>query len=390
MCMGLLFVLPVGLVFLVYAGLILAYHRGWKAIPVDGPRDPRVATSVTTITVLIPARNEEANISGCLGSLAGQSYPRDRFEVIVLDDHSTDATAAVVRTFAGEGDLRLRCLSMAEVPQPATLTAYKKFAIDTGVTAAGGKLIVTTDADCLFHPDWLRAMADCYEEKGAAFIAAPVRIGVMRGVSLLGVFQTLDFITLQGITGAAVCRRWHSMCNGANMAYSAEAFQAVGGFKDIDQLPSGDDLLLMHKIARLHPEGVVYLKRREAIVTTRPALRWREFVHQRVRWASKADRYEDKRIFRVLLLVYIVNVFLLVVLAGAFFDRRLGWVFLLLLALKTLVEYPFVRDVASFFGQQRLMRYFALLQPLHIVYTVIIGWMGKFGSYDWKDRKVKK
>jgi hypothetical protein len=109
-----------------------------------------------------------------------------------------------------------------------------------------------------------------------------------------------------------------------------------------------------------------------------------------VRWASKADRYDDKRIFRVLLLVYIVNVLMLLVLIGAFFDHRLGWIFLGLLALKTLVEYPFVRNVASFFGQRRLMGYFPLLQPVHILYTVVIGWMGKFGSYDWKDRKIRK
>ena len=146
----------------------------------------------------------------------------------------------------------------------------------------------------------------------------------------------------------------------------------------------------MHKIARLHPGRVVYLKSREAIVNTRPAGQWKELVHQRVRWASKADHYDDKRIFRVLLLVYIVNVLMLLVLIGSFFDHRLGWIFFGLLALKTLVEYPFVRDVASFFGQRRLMGYFPLLQPVHILYTVVIGWMGKFGSYDWKDRKVKK
>jgi cellulose synthase/poly-beta-1,6-N-acetylglucosamine synthase-like glycosyltransferase len=281
---------------------------------------------------------------------------------------------------------------MAEMPGSAAITAHKKFAIDAGVKAAAGELIVTTDADCLFHPDWLSMLAACYEEKGAAFIAAPVRMGNEGPAAggLLGVFQTLDFITLQGITGASVYRSWHSMCNGANLAYSSVAFHEAGGFRDIDRLPSGDDMFLMHKVARLYPDRVVYLKSREAIVTTHAASRWSEFIHQRVRWASKADRYDDKRIFRVLLLVYMVNALLLLVLIGAFFDRWLGWYFLILLVLKTAVEYPFVRNVASFFGQLTLMRYFALMQPLHILYTVVIGWMGKFGSYDWKDRKIKK
>ena len=380
-----LLTLPVCLVFLVYAGLILAYHRAWKAIPVF------VASAEarrTSITVLVPARNEEENIMDCLRSLALQTYPRDQFEVIVLDDHSTDATVKIARSF--EGELPLRLLVMAEQPQQRNGVAFKKSAIDAGVSAARGELIVTTDADCLFHPDWLSTIAGAYAEKDAAFIAAPVRIATGTPASLLGVFQTLDFISLQGITGAAVYRRWHSMCNGANLAYETAAFREADGFRDIDHLPSGDDMLLMHKIARLHPARVVYLKSREAIVTTKPARRWKEFFHQRVRWASKADRYDDKRVFRVLLLVYVMNVLLLLLLGASFFDRRFGALFLMLLVLKTLVEFPFVRNVASFFDQPSLMKYFPLLQPLHIVYTVVVGWMGKFGSYDWKDRKIKK
>jgi cellulose synthase/poly-beta-1,6-N-acetylglucosamine synthase-like glycosyltransferase len=272
---------------------------------------------------------------------------------------------------------------------PSGLTAYKKFAIETGVAAASGELIVTSDADCFFEPHWLSTLASCYEEKGAKFIAAPVRIGI-RSHTLLDIFQTLDFITLQGITGAAVSSRFHSMCNGANLAYSREAFYEAGGFRGIDHIPSGDDMLLMHKIWLLYPEKVFFLKNRQAIVSTLPETRWKGFLNQRVRWASKADSYQDRRIFWILLLVYLVNVLFIVFLAGAFFNLWWLWLFLVLLVAKTMVEYPFVRSVAAFFGQQRLMVYFPALQPFHIFYTVVVGWLGKFGSYRWKDRTIKK
>ncbi|HWB92032.1 MAG TPA: glycosyltransferase, partial [Puia sp.] len=257
--MTFLFTLIACLLFTAYGGLIVAYRRAWTAIPWFEPQQ-RPAT--TKITVLVPARNEEAVITACLSSLARQSYSRDRYEVIVLDDHSTDKTAAMVRDFASlpeAGGLALRCLPMSDVLPPAELRAHKKFAIETGVGAATGELIVTTDADCYFHPDWLLTLAACYEERGARFIAAPVRIGAAgkdaeaRHRSLLGVFQTLDFITLQGITGAAVHSRFHSMCNGANLAYTREAFYEAGGFKGIDHIPSGDDMFLMHKIRALYP-----------------------------------------------------------------------------------------------------------------------------------------
>jgi len=311
--------------------------------------------------------------------------------VIVLDDHSTDGTAAVVGEFIASGaqGLALRCLRIAEMPLPPGLTAYKKFAIETGVGAATGELIVTSDADCFFDPQWLSTLAAFYKGTGAKFIAAPVRIGG-KALSLLGIFQTLDFITLQGITGAAVHSKFHSMCNGANLAYERDAFYEAGGFKGIDHIPSGDDMFLMHKIYLLHPGRVFFLKNRHAIVTTHPETRWKGFINQRVRWASKADTYDDSRIFWVLLLVYLVNVLFLALLVGAFFNYWWLWLLLLLLVVKTIVEYPFVRSVATFFGQQRLMVYFPLLQPLHIVYTVLVGWLGKFGSYSWKERTIKK
>jgi cellulose synthase/poly-beta-1,6-N-acetylglucosamine synthase-like glycosyltransferase len=402
------------LLFIAYVALIVRYERVWKGIPdfvpwhsaathPAGPIPGTRPSATTRITVLIPARNEEATIRDCLQSLAGQSYPRELFEVIVLDDHSADRTAAAVDAFAAQGVLNLRCLRIADMPLPPGFTAFKKFAIETGVGVASGELIVTTDADCFFDPHWLSTLAACYETNDAKFIAAPVRIGgvaahlsspaahrVRLPHSLLGIFQTLDFITLQGITGAAVHSGFHSMCNGANLAYAREAFYAADGFRGIDHIPSGDDMLLMHKIYLLYPGKVFFLKSRQAIVSTRPETRWKGFLHQRVRWASKADSYEDRRIFWVLLGVYLVNVLFVLLLAGAFFNAWWLWLFLVLLVAKTVVEYPFVRSVATFFGQQELMVYFPALQPLHILYTVIVGWLGKFGSYSWKDRTIKK
>lgn len=408
--------------FALYGVLIDYYRRAWKAIPLYMPTPfdsvlPSGKGGFTTkISVLVPARNEAENIGVCLRSLLQQTYPAAQFQVIVIDDHSTDDTAAIVQQFvqgvvheqqepgvraATEGGSpSIVCLRLADHNSGAgPVKAHKKFAIETGVRAATGDLIVTTDADCRFHPDWLQTIAGFYEASGAKFIAAPVRIGKSIGgrhsgagdrLSLLAVFQTLDFITLQGITGAAVYKRFHSMCNGANLAYEKKSFYEVDGFKGIDSIPSGDDMLLMHKIYKKYPGQVFFLKDPHAIVSTLPETRWKGFINQRVRWASKADRYDDKRIFWVLLLVYIVNLLFLGLLVASFWNLWYLWLLLILLVIKTAVEYPFVRSVAIFFRQQHLMVYFPFLQPMHILYTIVIGWLGKFGSYRWKDRKINK
>jgi cellulose synthase/poly-beta-1,6-N-acetylglucosamine synthase-like glycosyltransferase len=370
--------------FAVYGALIDYYRRAWTAIP-EFHASRKI--SQTRISVLIPARNESANIIPCIESLSCQSYPKHLYEVIVIDDHSTDGTPGIVMGFQHPG-LALSCIQLGEMTDQQT-TAYKKLAIGTGIHASQGELIVTTDADCLFNPAWLATLAAFYEEKGAKFIAAPVRVSGP-APNFLSVFQTLDFITLQGITGASVYKKFHSMCNGANLAYDKHAFFEVGGFQGIDAIPSGDDMLLMHKIYNKYPDAVFFLKSPQAIVSTLPETTWKGLIHQRVRWASKADRYDDKRIFRVLLLVYIVNLMFAILPIAACWNT--WWLLLLVigLLLKTMLEFPFIYAVAGFYDQQALMRWFPLMQPFHIIYTVVIGWMGKFGSYRWKDRKISR
>ncbi|MDR3715675.1 MAG: glycosyltransferase [Puia sp.] len=374
--------------FLLYGILIDYYRRAWVAIP-PVPRDrsqEQKGEPPTSISVIIPARNEEKNILACLDSLFLQSYPKNRYQVIVVDDQSTDRTWEILRKIEYPG-MQILPLQLADyLPDNGNIRAYKKFSIETGIGMANGDLIITTDADCRFHRDWLRTVAAFYEQTGAQFLAAPVRIDA--GPSFLAVFQTLDFITLQGITGAAVYKRFHSMCNGANLAYPRKAFREVGGYQGIDGIPSGDDMLLMHKIYKKYPAKVFFLKDRRAIVTTKAETTWKGFFNQRIRWASKADKYDDKRIFAVLLGVFLLNLSFPVLLLASCWNRWWLLAFFLLLFLKTVIEYPFVRTVAAFFDQQRLCVYFPLLQPFHIFYTVGVGWLGKFGSYQWKGRKI--
>jgi cellulose synthase/poly-beta-1,6-N-acetylglucosamine synthase-like glycosyltransferase len=234
--------------------------------------------------------------------------------------------------------------------------------------------------------DWIRVLANAYQKEYLQFIAAPVKI-ISNG-SWLSIFQILDFISLQGITGAAVYKNLYPMCNGANLAYTRKAYHAVGGFLEINHIASGDDMLLMKKIQSKYPDKIRYLKDPAAIVSTVPAENIKAFLNQRIRWASKISHYKHPATFITLALVYLVNLFLLLLFADCFFYGHWRWL-LLLIAFKTISEYFFVSGVASFFKQQSLMKYFPLCQPFHILYTVIAGSFGSFGKYEWKNRKVK-
>lgn len=375
-----------GIFLLIYALLIFFYHRIWDRIPpiiTPGTDSPlkEVTRNITKVSVIIPARNEASRIENCLKSLIGQSYSSENTELIIVDDFSTDATTERVMAYTP----KIKLIHLADhVSGP--LNSYKKKAIETGIAHSCGELIICTDADCRMGPDWIQTIVAVYEKEHFQFMAAPVKI--LTDKSFLSLFQALDFISLQGITGASVYRNLYPMCNGANMAYTRAAYEAVGGFRSIDQIASGDDMLLMKKIQAKFPGRSGYIKAAAAIVSTLPAENIKAFFKQRIRWASKMGHYKDPATFITLALVYVVNLFLLTLFLSCFFQNYWRWL-LILVVFKTISEIFFVSKVADFFQQQSLIKYFPFCQPFHILYTVIAGSFGSFGKYEWKNRKVK-
>ena len=370
------------LLLLAYGVLFQFYNSWWKESP-DFNVDATGFDPSVKISVIVPARNEAANIAACLNSICKQHYPSHLFQIILVDDNSTDDTFQIANGIFYEG-VQIIC---TKLPPLANNTAPKKRAIEAGIAMASGTLIVTTDADCVAGPDWLQTIAAYYQQSKNIFIAAPVKI--KDGSSLLSKFQALDFLTMQGITAGAVFKRFHNMCNGANLAYEKQLFYQVDGFTGIDNIASGDDMLLMNKVAEKYQQQLGFIKSVAAIVTTLPAASWKAFFQQRIRWASKATHYKQRGIFMVLLLVYLTNLLIFCFLIMGLFQKFALILFVLLCVAKFFMELFFVRDVAVFFKQQSLTPWLLILQPLHIIYIVVSGFLGQFKSYEWKGRKLK-
>ena len=365
-----------------YSALILLYKNGWTSIePFQAPQGFRPTTG---FSIIIPARNEASRISTCLRTIRQQHYPEECFECIVVDDFSTDDTAGIVQENSWPG---LRLLRMKDVVGCTSESSSKKKALTEGIALAKHGWIVTTDADCECPSDWLHTLAAIQASGHPAFLAAPVRFE--EGNSLLHVFQALDFLALQGITAAAASKGIHAMSNGANLAYDKNVFDALGGFSGVDHIASGDDMLLMQKFVERDPASIAYCFSKDAIVTTAAAGSWREFLRQRIRWASKATYYKDNRTFSALLLVYLFNLTLLALLLTSIFHPVLLAWWVAIVGIKGLVELSFLLPVARFFSRTGLMKWFLPLQPLHILYTVAAGTFGQFPTYEWKGRKVK-
>lgn len=360
-----------------YGFLMRFYYRHWKALTDFRNEGP---FPLTRISVIIAARNEEHTIWPLLVRLSQQTYPKEYFEIIVVDDYSTDATAEKVKQFPFSN------LVLIQPDVPESVSSKKK-AIETGIRVATGELIVTTDADCLPGQHWLETLAAFYAVEDPAFIAAPVMLRADE--RWLSIFQVLDFVTLQGITGASVAASFHSMCNGANLAYKKTAFESVNGFENIDRVASGDDMLLMFKIQQRFPGKVRYLKSSQAVVATSPAASPHAFLKQRIRWASKTLYYDDKKVLYALAFVYCFNMLFLILLIAGFFASFYWLLALAFWLVKTFTELPLVRASADFFQQQQYLPYFFFFQPLHMFYVVYTGIASQLGRYEWKGRRVK-
>lgn len=378
------------LLFLCYACfIILASYGFWKqkkkllSTPLHAAKTP--------ISIIIPARNEAANILSCLESIAQNQKHNIPFEVLVMDDFSEDDTAQIAQDFFKIHPIG-RVLKLEDVLKGSRINAYKKKAIEIGIQASQYEWIVQTDADCIVPTDWLYNMQVYMAQADLQFIAAPVAMMPLKGgifSKLLYVFQSVDFMTMQGITAATHHYKIGLMCNGANLAYRKSAFQAVSGFKDIDGIASGDDMLLLHKINHQFPYSSFYLASPESIVNTASQPTFKDFLQQRIRWSSKATHYKDKRLTWILGLVFLFNLQLLLQLILSIFYSDLINLTLYLFIGKIAMEYLLLIPVSKFFNKQKQLFIFPFLQIFHVVYIVSTALLGTVGKYQWKNRTVK-
>ncbi|HRP89322.1 MAG TPA: glycosyltransferase [Edaphocola sp.] len=373
---------------LAYAGLMLLYTYGFFKAKNKFPI--KKEQTQPYISIIIPARNEAQNIANCLHSILQNNYPKDKFEIILIDDFSTDKTVQIAQQI-----LRLQQDQLLQlkdfITQEERLNSFKKKALTIGVEHAKGQYIITTDADCITPKLWLQSLANKIStNKNLRCIGAPVNfIPVDNKKNWLYYFQSIDFMTMQGITAASNHLGLGNMSNGANFMFSKATFDAVDGYTGIDQKASGDDMMLMQKINNTFPGSIDYLLETNAIVNTPVQDSWRSFLNQRIRWASKSDSYPQLKMTMILLLVYLTNLNFLILLVVSFFQTNYLKFLIFALISKTLCELIFLFPVSFFFKKSKELIFFLFLQPIHIAYIIVAGFLGKFGTYTWKGRTVK-
>ncbi len=377
--MSILFFVLIGASGLIYCALLFTLFIGLFRLK-EGK-----STAQPSVSVIMAARDEEENIGKCLSDLTRQTYPADRYEVVVVDDRSGDRTGEIVRTF-GKRHPNVRLVRVDRCPPGVS---PKKHAVKCGIEASQGEIILSTDADCAMAPEWIEGMMRMFEPD----------VGLVVGLTeydLEGVshpfwqgLQSLDFLSHSFCAAGCIGMGWAVNANANNLAYRRAAFEEVGGFRGVAHLVSGDDDLLVQQINTMTDWNIRYAISKETFVRTKPERTLKGFAHQRMRWASKGMHYRPSLVFSLgstflffMLLFFSLPVSLA---KGAFFSIPvLCWI------AKGSFEFLILAKGCSLFGRKGMLRFFFPTEMLHIPYVLSAAIGGHFFKFEWKGQRTGK
>jgi cellulose synthase/poly-beta-1,6-N-acetylglucosamine synthase-like glycosyltransferase len=329
----------------------------------------------TSFTIVVPFRNEEENLPNLLNSFSKLNYPKDLFEVILVDDSS-------IEKFQVSG-FRFH---VTLIDNMRTSNSPKKDAISTAMLHVKTNWVITTDADCIVPENWLLTFDNYIQENQVSMLAGAVSYECEH--SFLHHFQQLDLTSLQGATIGSFGLNKAFMCNGANFAYTKSLFEKLNGFDGNNKIASGDDVFLLQKAVEEFPKEVHYLKAEEAIVITKPTETWKALFYQRVRWAAKTSSY--KSIFGKFLglIVFFGNLSFVI---GFFFLLFGIWsypIFVLFAFFKFGIDFVLLYITNQFLTRIRIKSLF-LSSLLYPFFSSAVALYSLFGSYEWKGRRFR-
>lgn len=363
-----------------YTLLILALFLGNFSLRESPPHN---LEDEIRFSICIPFRNEAENLDALLQSLSRINYRKSHFEIILVNDASTDGSVQVIDGFLKDSPTlrdNIRIIdTVRRSPSP------KKDALAVAISQARYNWILTTDADCTVLPGWLRALNGYILSTRKTFVAAPVAYQV-RGKGFFEAFQQLDFLGLQGATMGGFGLGAPFMCNGANIAFAKAEFVHLKGYTGNDTLASGDDVFLLHKFIKEDPQKVGYLKAKTAIVSTAPQHSLKNLVNQRKRWAAKAVGYGNPFAQVLSWIVLLANIAFVSAIFVCFGDLRLC----LLLLAKITADLMLIAQAAFFFGKRKALWNYGISMLIYPIFVLFIAVLGPIGGYSWKGRFFRR
>ncbi len=368
---------------LVYLAFMIIVRVGLRILP----RSAMVEDDekLPTVSVVVAARDEEVRIGRLLDALEAQDYPKDKFEVIVVDDRSRDSTADLVRSRQDRG-VKYRVLRIRD-GESNQGRAPKKYALARGIELANNEVIVTTDADCWMGPRWLRALAGPFsdpEVDGATGVSRFIR-GKNEPKPWWSDFESLEHLSYSVMAAGAIGAGHVQNAHGSNLAARRSVYDRIGGYGSNDRVASGDDVFLLQDVMS-HGGKVIFIDRPEGYVFSQPVDTIRQWVNQRARWSSKGFYYPP---YLMALIVGTFSFYLAAVLSIplAVLGRLSPILSMAMVAGKLAAETHIMQIGTRRFGERMNIGKFLLTELLHAPAILYAGIRGQFFSFTWKGQR---
>lgn len=331
-------------------------------------------------SIIIPFRNEEVYLPKLLKSLKDLEYPNTEFEVLFVDDESTDSSVDCIQSSLKDSNIHYRI-----IPNSRNSLSPKKDAIQSAINKANSNWILTTDADCILPKNWLQAYEAHVKMNSDKLIAGPVQL--IFSNSFVQKFQALEFGALQTATIGGFGWNLPFLSNGANLCFEKKTFEQLSGYEGNNHIASGDDIFLLEKCIK-NQIKTGFLKSHSAVVLTHPQLNWKATIRQRIRWASKTKNYQLKRAKIFGAIIFLMNTSLVIGVPLTTLNYLQPSAFLSIFMVKLFIDYFSMLNQTNGRTLTILPSYIgsSILYPIISVYIVFRSYAK---SYIWKGRVHK-
>ena len=332
------------------------------------------------ISILVSVRNEESNIISLLDCLVDQNYNKDLYEIIIINDRSNDNTLAIIKPYLDKYSF----IKIVNIHETQIGWGPKKWALNSGIDQSTGDIILQTDADCRPRPNWLKSMAQEFNDYGVSFVfgASPMK----SNSKLLSKIFEFDSLAQDSISAACTSSGMIMSCTGRNMGFRKDTFYSIGGYGGIEHFISGDDDLLIQKFACKSNQNIVFNYSNDSIVDSDAPFTINEFINQRLRFASKSINYysvDTTWSFRLILpLIFITNISVLLSFYNIVTYQSLGWslVFYFKAISDFILTYLFFKKI----DYKWTIGPYLFLSFLHPFYIVFFTITAQIIDYKWK------
>lgn len=327
-----------------------------------------------SLSIIVAARNEEKNIAECIEALSKLVFPKEKLEIIIVDDNSTDSTYKIVEEFIKYKPEFILIKSKNEIGN----LKGKTNALANALEIAKGEVIATTDADCIMHPLWAKTLISYYKDDvGAVFGYTNMTEG-----KFFETMQSVDSVYLLAVAGGTMNMNMPMSCIGNNMSYRRKAYDEVGGYESLS-FSITEDYRLLRALVALNKYKIIYPINENSLVTTKPCEDLKTLYRQRKRW-SVGGLENDWRGHTLMLFGYLANLFLPLSLILS------PWVLKFYIPLRFAADYFFLKQIYGKLNLKFTLRHLIIFEIYFLGYSLIIPFiLMKSREVIWKDQKYK-